>query len=129
MTSKIGLFKSNLHDTYPRGARRAARAIVEIIDGSSVNNQTFICLEEKKIPNSRPLSFDYEPLNEWLKNNPLSKKGVSKYSLPLSAIKKLARLFIPPLFYPQNRHTWIVYSSTPFLNLLLYLFYFEYCFQ
>ena len=113
MTSKIGLFKSNLHDTYPRGARRAARAIVEIIDGSSVNNQTFICLEEKKIPNSRPLSFDYEPLNEWLKNNTLSKKGVSKYSLPLSAIKKLARLFIPPIFYPLIKGT--IYSIKAFV--------------
>ena len=51
MTSKIGFFKSNLQDTFPRGARRAARAIVEIIDATSQYDQTLICLDEKKIPN------------------------------------------------------------------------------
>lgn len=100
MTSKIGFFKSNLQDHYPRGARRAARAIVEIIDATSQYDQTLICLDEKKIPNSRPLSFFFDPLNDWLKSNPLYLPKNMGYSFSLGAVKKLIRLCIPPIFYP-----------------------------
>jgi glycosyltransferase involved in cell wall biosynthesis len=100
MTSKIGFLKSNLQDTFPRGVRRVARAIVEIVNASSQNNQALICLDDKKIPNSRPLSLSFDLLNDWLKSNPLSQEVKSKYSFTLSAIKKLARLLIPPIFYP-----------------------------
>jgi len=100
MTTKIGFFKSNLQDTFPRGARRAARAIVEVIDSTPQHTQTFLCLDEKKIPNSRPLSFFFEPLNDWLKNNPLSQKAKSNYSFSLITTKKILRSIIPPIFYP-----------------------------
>ncbi|NDH09950.1 MAG: hypothetical protein EBY16_10190 [Gammaproteobacteria bacterium] len=100
MTSKIGFFKSNLQDTFPRGARRAARAIVESVDATPQKNQTLICLADKKIPNSRPLSFFVDPLNDWLKNNPLTQKAKSNHSFSLGIIKKLAKLCIPPIFYP-----------------------------
>lgn len=100
MTSKIGFFKSNLQDYYPRGARRAARAIVEVIDATSQDNQEFICLDDNKIPNSRPLSFFFDPLNEWLKSNPLYLPKNMDYSFSLGAVKKLIRLCIPPIFYP-----------------------------
>ena len=105
MTSKIGFLKSNLQDTFPRGVRRVARAIVEIVNASPQNNQTLICLDDKKIPNSRPLSLSFDPLNDWLKSNPLSQEVKSKYSFTLSAIKKLARLLIPPIFYPLIKTT------------------------
>jgi len=100
MTSKIGFFKSNLQDTFPRGARRAARAIVEIIDATSQNDLTLICLEDKKIPNSRPLSFFFDPLNDWLKSNPLSLPQKPGYPLSFAGLKKIFRLLIPPIFYP-----------------------------
>ncbi|NBR07089.1 MAG: glycosyltransferase family 1 protein [Planctomycetes bacterium] len=100
MTGKIGFFKSNLQDTFPRGARRAARAIVEIVNTSPKNTQALICLDEKKIPNSRPTSFFFDPLNDWLKNNPLTQTANPNYSFPLSVIKKIARLCLPPIFYP-----------------------------
>lgn len=100
MTSKIGFFKSNLQDTFPRGARRAARAIVEIIDATSQYDQNLICLDEKKIPNSRPLSFFFDPLNDWLKSNPLYLPKNADYAISLGGIKKLIRLCIPPIFYP-----------------------------
>jgi len=100
MTSKIGFLKSNLQDTFPRGVRRVARAIVEIVDTSPQNNQTLICLDDKKIPNSRPLSFFFAPLNDWLKSNPLYLPKNTVYSFSLGAVKKLIRLCIPPIFYP-----------------------------
>ncbi len=100
MTSKIGFFKSNFQDTYPRGARRAARAIVEVINTMPKNDQTFICLNEKKIPNSRPLSFYFDPLDDWLKSNSLSQNVKSSYSFSISTIKKILRSIIPPIFYP-----------------------------
>ena len=100
MTSKTGFFKSNLQDTFPRGARRVARAIVEIINANPDHKQTFICLDEYKITNSRPLSFFFDPLGDWLKNNPLSQKTTSKQIFPLGAIKTIIRSLIPPIFYP-----------------------------
>ena len=100
MTSKIGFFKSNLQDTFPRGARRAARAIVDIIDATSQNDQTLICLDDTKIPNSRPLSFIFDPLSTWLKSNSLYFPKNRDYPLSLGTVKKLIRLFIPPIFYP-----------------------------
>ena len=105
MTSKIGFLKSNLQDTFPCGVRRVARAIVEIVNASSQNNQALICLDDKKIPNSRLLSLSFDLLNDWLKSNPLSQEVKSKYSFTLSAIKKLARLLIPPIFYPLIKTT------------------------
>lgn len=90
MTSKIGFFKSNLQDTFPRGARRAARAIVEIIDATSQYDQNLICLDEKKIPNSRPLSFFFDPLNDWLKSNPLYLPKNADYAISLGGIKNLS---------------------------------------
>ena len=116
MTSKIGFLKSNLQDTYPRGVRRVARAIVEIVNASSQNNQALICLDDKKIPNSRPLSLSFDPLNNWLKSNPLSQEVKSKYAFTLSAIKKLARLLIPPIFYPLIKTTIFVTKK-----LIIYL--------
>ena len=116
MTSKIGFLKSNLQDTYPRGVRRVARAIVEIVNASSQNNQALICLDDKKIPNSRPLSLSFDLLNDWLKSNPLSQEVKSKYSFTLSAIKKLARLLIPPIFYPLIKTT--IYVTKKFILYL-----------
>jgi len=105
MTSKIGFLKSNLQDTFPRGVRRVARAIVEIVNASSQNNQTLICLNDKKIPNSRPLSLSFDPLNDWLKSNPLSLPQKPGYPLSLAGLKKIVRLLIPPIFYPLIKTT------------------------
>ena len=105
MTSKIGFLKSNLQDTFPRGVRRVARAIVEIVDASSQNNQTLICLDDKKIPNSRPLSFFFDPLNDWLKSNPLSIPQKPGYPFSIAGLKKIIRLLIPPIFYPLIKIT------------------------
>ena len=105
MTSKIGFLKSNLQDHYPRGARRAARAIVEIVNASPQKNQTLICLDDKKIPNSRPLSLSFDPLNDWLKNNPLSLPLKPSYPFSLAGLKKIVRLLIPPIFYPLIKTT------------------------
>lgn len=96
-------FKSNLQDTFPRGARRAARAIVEIIDATSQYDQNLICLDEKKIPNSRPLSFFFDPLNDWLKSNPLYLPKNADYAISLGGIKKLIRLCIPPIFIHSSK--------------------------
>jgi alpha-1,3-rhamnosyl/mannosyltransferase len=100
MTSKIGFLKTNLQDTFPRGVRRVARAIVEIVDASSQNNQTLICLDDKKIPNSRPLSLSFDPLNDWLKSNPLTLPQKPGYPFSIAGLKKIIRLLIPPIFYP-----------------------------
>ena len=111
MTSKIGFLKSNLQDHYPRGARRAARAIVEIVNASPQKNQTLICLDDKKIPNSRPLSLSFDPLNDWLKNNPLSLPLKPSYPFSLAGLKKIVRLLIPPIFYPLIKTTIFILKS------------------
>ncbi len=111
MTSKIGFLKSNLQDHYPRGARRAARAIVEIVNASPQKNQTLICLDDKKIPNSRPLSLSFDPLNDWLKSNPLSLPLKPGYPLSLAGLKKIIRLLIPPIFYPLIKTTIFILKS------------------
>lgn len=99
MTSKIGFFKSNLRDHYPRGARRAARAIVEIIDATSQDNKEFICLNDNKIANSRPLSFIFDPLSTWLISNSLYLPKDRVDSVFMLAIKKFARLCLPPIIH------------------------------
>ena len=116
MTSKIGFLKSNLQDTFPRGVRRVARAIVEIVNASPQNNQTLICLDDKKIPNSRPLSLSFDPLNDWLKSNPLSLPVKPGYPFSLAGLKKIVRLLIPPIFYPLIKTT-IFILKTFILNL------------
>ena len=105
MTSKIGFLKSNLQDTFPRGVRRVARAIVEIVNASSQNNQALICLDDKKIPNSRPLSLSFDPLNDWLKSNPLSVPPKPGYPFSIAGLKKIVRMLIPPIFYPLIKTT------------------------
>lgn len=100
MTFRVGFFKSNLRDHFPRGARRAARAIVEIIDQKPNNNLSLICLDDNKLPNSRPLSFIFNPLNTWLKNNSLYLPRMENRSLGLGWIKNIIRLITPPIFYP-----------------------------
>lgn len=99
MTSIIGFFKSNLRDHYPRGARRAARAIVEIIDATSQHDQTLICLDDNKIANSRPLSFIFDPLNTWLKSNSLYLPKNRDNSIFVVGIKKFVRLCLPPFLH------------------------------
>jgi hypothetical protein len=116
MTSKIGFLKTNLQDTFPRGVRRVARAIVEIVNASSQNHQTLICLDDKKIPNSRPLSLSFDPLNDWLKSNPLSLPQKPGYPLSFAGLKKIIRLLIPPIFYPLIKTT-IFILKTFLLNL------------
>ena len=116
MTSKIGFLKTNLQDTFPRGVRRVARAIVEIVNASSQNHQTLICLDDKKIPNSRPLSLSFDPLNDWLKSNPLSLPQKPGYPLSFAGLKKIIRLLIPPIFYPLIK-TLIFILKTFILNL------------
>lgn len=116
MTSKIGFLKSNLQDTFPRGVRRVARAIVEIVDASSQNNQTLICLDDKKIPNSRPLSLSFDPLNDWLKSNPLTLPQKPGYPFSLAGLKKIARMLIPPIFYPLIKT--LIYITKTFLLYL-----------
>ena len=116
MTSKIGFLKSNLQDTFPRGVRRVARAIVEIVNASSQNNQTLICLDDKKIPNSRPLSLSFDPLNDWLKSNPLTLPQKPGYPFSLAGLKKIVRMLTPPIFYPLIKTT-IFILKTFILNL------------
>ncbi|MFZ4612015.1 MAG: hypothetical protein ACOYNM_19560, partial [Gemmataceae bacterium] len=116
MTSKIGFLKTNLQDTFPRGVRRVARAIVEIVDASSQNNQTLICLDDKKIPNSRPLSLSFDPLNDWLKSNPLTLPQKPGYPFSIAGLKKIVRMLIPPIFYPLIK-TLIFILKTFILNL------------
>ena len=116
MTSTIGFLKSNLQDTFPRGVRRVARAIVEIVDASPQNNQTLICLDDKKIPNSRPLSLSFDPLNDWLKSNPLTLPQKPGYPFSLAGLKKVVRLLIPPIFYPLIKT--IIYIAKTFIFYL-----------
>ena len=120
MKSKIGFLKSNLQDTFPRGVRRVSRAIVEIVNASSQNNQTLICLDDKKIPNSRPLSLSFDPLNDWLKSNPLSLPLKPGYPLSLAGLKKIIRLLTPPIFYPLIKTTiYITEKSLLYLRSLI----------
>jgi len=79
MTIKISFLKKNLQDHYPRGARRAARSIVEWIANHPSNNHHLICLGEK-ICNSRPLSFFSDELKPWLDSNSLY--------LPMNSLEK-----------------------------------------
>ena len=120
MKSKIGFLKSNLQDTFPRGVRRVSRAIVEIVNASSQNNQTLICLDDKKIPDSRPLSLSFNPLNDWLKSNPLSLPLKAGYLFSLAGLKKIIRLLTPPIFYPLIKTTiYITEKSLLYLRSLI----------
>ena len=99
MTIKISFLKKNLQDHYPRGARRAARSIVEWIANNPSKNHNLICLGEK-ISNSRPLSFFSDELKPWLDSNSLflPMNSLEKVSYP--EFRKVLKKLLPPVSIP-----------------------------
>lgn len=98
MGFRIGFFSENLQDHFPRGARRAARAIVENVTKTNTAHD-LVCLAGK-IPYSRPTSFHTEPMAGWLASNPLflSQNTLVRPSFPRT--RKVLKHVLPPILVP-----------------------------